>query len=211
MVRTTVADLRVPAPTSGVDYFKNNIHQQEFTGKHVATVSGAPTGGAARVILQGGYVNARIATTAKNVRDGDRVIVVKQGGVWTITEVETWHEPPTVSKPSVTPPSNASTVSGAPSGTVSSTPNIPTGQVLPTVTNYEARMKDVLGYIGRLDNWINNAVSPRLNSLMSHAGSVQNVVNTNATRTNEVRNAAMQAADSVGPMHDALVGDRIIK
>ena len=212
-----VNDLNVPPPTSGGDVVAGMFREYTSSGGYVgsktykATVLTDPKGslGTCRVQIDGAATAARLHSTAKNIRQGDTVDVIKKGGLWYIVSSDTWHEPPEVSGSMGTKPPAASTVSGS---TSISTPNYPA-------------MSDRNQHHGGSTNaWI-DLNADRLNTrrdafitlrdqvaaLANRVSQLQSALNTNASRLNQTRDYASNAGQLVEPVVGALRDEGIVR
>lgn len=209
MVRTHVGRLDVPPSTKGIDAYKNRQPNEHISKKYPVTIAGTPSGGGVRVILQGGYVWAKLNPTAKAVHEGDRAIAQKHGGTWVISEVETWKEPPTVGPPPPsTTPLNAQTATGSTSFTPRSARAADYASSYSSWTSWGDHM------VGRYNNdavnainLLNNAVS----SILTRLNSLQTALNANASRTNEVRDVATGVRSSITGLRDGALQDRMVQ
>lgn len=219
MTRSDVSNLSIPPPTAAQLAFREEMREAreqrkaEHATRQSVSVVGSPTGSTVRVVLQGAYIDARLTPSARDVHPGDRAIVQKKGGVWTVVEVETWREPPTVG-PKPTPASipAASTTS---SNVGSWNGNVPSSlSVVPSLPSNLSALETWLNSLRTNFNTGSSAIA-NLRGLAQVRGiaieALQDALNSNATRTNQTRDAATSAVNAVGGVHDAVTTARIGK
>jgi len=209
----TVDDLNVPPPLPAASgRTESDVHSGKRVRTYRARVTDATPSstGKVRVLLDGTSTTASLRATAKAVRTGDNVEVVKSGGAWHVVGSDTWHEPPPVSGSMGTPPAAASTVSGASTirsttvGPAVSAPTNSTNAALYTFAQIAAQRITQLraAYLNlRAD----------VDSLNSRVASIQQALNTNASRLNQTRDYASNAGQLVEPVVGALRDEGIVR
>lgn len=199
-----VNELNVPPPIFGEAAIAS-LARDLFSGKDVKlfrarVLDGTPTGaGKVRVLVDGHATTARLRSTAKAVRTGDNVEVVKAGGIWHVVASDTWHEPPAVTAPPTTTPAAAATVSG-------SLPVSPDPVREPTSSTNAALYTTA----SRLA-WWSDDMRYAFNQLASRVSSIQSVINTNASRLNSTRDVATGTRNTVTGVQSALGDEGIVR
>src|SRR5690625_659519 len=209
----TIDDLNVPARTRGEEAFARTLLDKFSYGDQTfkGTVTNVSAGGRVMLVIDGYAREARLYSTVKNVREGDTVDAIKKGGTWYVVANGTWHEPPAVSGSMGDPPANATTVSGSniPSLPLPPEPphNPPSGN---TNNQIYAWAERVATYLTNIYGW-DIANRTRTIEAINRVNSIQSALNTNASRTNAVRDYAGNAGQLVEPVVDALRDERIVQ
>jgi len=209
----TIDDLNVPARTRGEEAFARTLLDKFSYGDQTfkGTVTNVSAGGRVMLVIDGYAREARLYSTVKNVREGDTVDAIKKGGTWYVVANGTWHEPPAVSGSMGSPPPNATTVSGSNIPSLPFPPepphNPPSGN---TNNQIYAWAERVATYLTNIYGW-DIANRTRTIEAINRVNSIQSALNTNASRTNAVRDYAGNAGQLVEPVVDALRDERIVQ
>ena len=190
------------AGTLRVNGKEHDLGKHEYLGV-VETINigrpGDPQSGTATVTIDDIARKARVLPTARNAKVGDTVIVEKTGKVYRITAKATYEPPPQVSGSMGNPPANATTVSGSNIPSLPLPPAPPYSSVGTTLEWVVEFCNNVRTHLISLETW-NMSNRARTNDATSGVNTLRTTVNTNASRTNQVRDYASNAGDLVEPV-----------
>ena len=193
--------LQATRTTAGGGHVKRTVNT--FQGLVLSAPNNA---GRVKVAIGGESKTAHLAPTAKAVNNGDTVIVYKFGGKWMVQENQTWHEPPKAGPaPSTSTPQTAQTVStiGVDQYNMKSLP-APSGSSNNQLFAHAERTSD--RYFT-----MRAQVLELVSAMRAIESAYRSVINNNAGRQNQTRDLATSVRDTVGPLREGAIQDRVIR
>ncbi|UNX54074.1 hypothetical protein MF406_14145 [Georgenia sp. TF02-10] len=209
-----------PGTTALAESLRSGKGQQ---GTYRGTVTGARDAFAVTVVVDGHARNARLRSTAKAVRDGDTVELVKTGGVWEVTANLSWHEPPAVTAEMGPKPSKATVPSGtlpsAPSDPVFAQPSGPNDRgnagsvTLTAINDNRADIRALNNHVRHIHSNVkaNNQAIRGLIDLVGQLRTEVTKLRGAASAANSAIDYAATAGDVVTPIKDALAAENIVR
>lgn len=230
-----LSDLNVPPSQAGSKALAKTLSRHDGLKTHTAKVTnGTPDSqGRIGVLIDATSTRARLTSTAKAVRTGDTVSVVKVSGHWEVTATRTYHTPPVVSGSMGNKPAAAATSSGSVSrittgnmqGPGASSPTPPSDPTGNSNAVLYSKMLDITAHLRRLRSFLDSdtmgavirliarerSAREAINDNADLLASLLSVTNTNASRLNQTRDYASNAGQLVEPVVDALRNERIVR
>lgn len=206
MTARTLGGLQVPVRSLG----GMSVPPVAKASSFAAVVDALLPGGRATVVIGADVKPASIAPTAKAIQVGDAVTVEKRGGTWWIVAVDTWHEPPTVARPTTASVPSAGNAASVSVRSLGYQPESPRANIGTTLASMQIWAESTRAWAIALEAWLTQ-VRHGHNELRDSDGAVRSAVANNASSANTARTVLDSTRAAHNALHDGAAVDRVIQ